>query len=118
MKKRIVSLSLALLMTLGLLPSAAFAAGKEDQPQRGVLSYEEFIRPQYEDAQSFSEDLAAVKKNGKWGYINEENKTVIPFQYAYAWPFNEGKAVVCKEVKTLTDAPNEKEESYSKVYSA
>lgn len=118
MKKRVVSLSLALLMTLGLLPSAAFAAGKEDQPERGVLSYEEFISPQYEDAQSFSEDLAAVKKNGKWGYIDEENKTVIPFQYAYAWPFNEGKAIVCKEVKTLSDAPNEKEETNSKVYSA
>lgn len=117
MKKRVLSLSLSLLMVFSLLPSTAFATGKET-PERGVLTYEEFIAPQYEDAQSFSEDFAAVKKNGKWGFINEENKTVIPFQYAYAWPFSEGKAIVCKEIATLADAPNEKEDGYSRIYSA
>lgn len=58
------------------------------------LSYEVIIDPQYEDAASFSQDLAAVKKNGKWGYIDTEGNTVIPFQFDYAFPFSEGLAVV------------------------
>ena len=58
------------------------------------LSYEVIIDPQYEDAGSFSQDLAAVKKDGKWGYIDMEGNTVIPFQFDYAFPFSEGLAVV------------------------
>lgn len=34
----------------------------------------------YENAMDFSEDLAAVKKDGKWGYINKNGVTVIPFE--------------------------------------
>lgn len=34
----------------------------------------------YEKAMDYSEGLAAVKKGGKWGYINEEGVTVIPFE--------------------------------------
>ncbi|MDE6107652.1 MAG: WG repeat-containing protein, partial [Oscillospiraceae bacterium] len=115
MKQRILSLSLALLMALSLFPSSVLAA--EEDPQRGGLSYEEIISPQYEDASTFSEDLAAVKKDGKWGYINEQNEVIIPFRYAYAWPFSEGKAIVCLETKTLEDAPNVIEPDYSYIYS-
>ena len=39
----------------------------------------------YEDAMSFSDGLIAVKQNGKWGYLNEQGKTVVPFQYDSAW---------------------------------
>jgi len=92
MKKRVLSLALALVMCLGLVPTAAMAA--EEAPQRGVLTYTEAIAPQYEDAQEFSEGLAAVKKDGKWGYIDETGKVVIPFQYDVAYVFNEGCAVV------------------------
>ena len=45
------------------------------------LSYEVIIDPQHEDADSFSQGLAAVKKDGKWGYIDMEDSTVIPFQF-------------------------------------
>lgn len=48
------------------------------------LSYEVIIDPQYEDADSFSQGLAAVKKDGKWGYSDMEGNTVIPFQFDYA----------------------------------
>ena len=92
MKKKLLSLALSLAMTLSLLPAAALAA--EDKPERGVLTYSEHIKPQYEEALLFSEGLAAVKKNGKWGYIDETGKVVIPFQYDQAYTFNEGKAVV------------------------
>lgn len=116
MKKRVISLSLALLMTFSLLPSSALAAD-QDPPERGTLTCEEVIAPQYEDAQAFSENLAAVKKDGKWGFVNEQNEVVIPFQYAYAWPFSESKAVVYKEIRSLEDAPNVTTDAYSDVYS-
>lgn len=32
--------------------------------------------------------LAAVKSGDKWGYIDLEGQTVIPFQYDSATPFN------------------------------
>lgn len=65
-----------------------------EEPQRGVLTYTQVVAPQYEDAQKFSEGLAAVKKDGKWGYIDEQGEVVVPFQYDVAYVFNEGYAVV------------------------
>lgn len=62
--------------------------------ERGVLSYTVAIEPQYEDADQFSEHLAPVKMDGKWGYIDEENNLVIPCQYDMACLFSEGYAVV------------------------
>ena len=56
------------------------------------------IPPQFDGARTFSEGLAAVKKNGKWGYIDTEGKTVIGFQYDAAYSFSEGKALVAKLV--------------------
>lgn len=95
-RKRFLSLALALVLCLGLLPTAALAA--EGAPERGVVHYTEAIAPQYEDAHSFAEDLAAVKQDGKWGYIDHDNQVVVPFQYDQAYNFNEGLAVVGKVV--------------------
>ena len=57
--KKLLSLALSLAMALSLLPGGAMAA--ESKPERGVLTYSEHIKPQYEDAQAFNEGLAAVK---------------------------------------------------------
>lgn len=89
--KRILSLALALVMALALVPTAALAAG---DTQRGVLTYTQAIAPQYEAASYFSEGLAPVKQNGKWGYIDQSGAVVIPFQYDRAYDFNEGYAIV------------------------
>lgn len=35
----------------------------------------------YENAMDFSDGMAAVKKDGKWGYINKNGVTVIPFEF-------------------------------------
>lgn len=35
----------------------------------------------YEECGVSSEGVAAAKKDGKWGYIDEKGKTVIPFEY-------------------------------------
>ena len=42
----------------------------------------------------FSENLAAVKQNGKYGYIDRNGSVVIPFIFEKAGPFSEGLAAV------------------------
>ncbi|MCM1293316.1 MAG: WG repeat-containing protein [Bacteroides sp.] len=55
---------------------------------------------QYEIVQSFSEGRAAVRKDGKWGYIDTKGELVIPAIYT-AWPearnFSDGLAFVENE---------------------
>ncbi len=53
------------------------------------------IQPKYEDAGiAFSEDLAPVKLNGKWGFIDKSGKEVIPFKFDETYFFKEGLAAV------------------------
>lgn len=93
MKKRVLSLALALALAAGLTVPPAFAA--EAEGERGVLKYSQIIAPQYEEAGRFADNgLAAVKKDGKWGYIDTEGNVVIPFQYERAFIFSEGLAIV------------------------
>ena len=54
---------------------------------------EKVINPQYEDARSFANGFAAVKKNGLWGFINTEGKIVIEFQFDGARDFNSNGCV-------------------------
>ncbi len=64
----------------------------------------------YENARDFSEDMAAVKKGGKWGYINTLGVTAIPFEFDscsladtmgedIAFGFRNNLAPVCKNGK-------------------
>ena len=48
----------------------------------------------YEEAGTFSEGLASVRKGGKVGYINQQGIVQIPCQYDEAREFAEGLAVV------------------------
>src|SRR5690606_4274692 len=52
------------------------------------------IAAEYCGAHIFSEGLAAVKKDGKWGFIDADNQPVIDFQYDYARSFRQGQAIV------------------------
>src|SRR5690606_18879148 len=52
------------------------------------------ILPSYSEARSFTEGLAAVKKNGKYGYIDVNNEEAIPFSFDGASSFKEGLAIV------------------------
>lgn len=56
----------------------------------------------FQDGKSFSEKLAAVKKNGKWGYINSTGALVIPAIYEDAGNFRYGLAAVSKK-KTVNN---------------
>ena len=48
----------------------------------------------YDDAKFFSEGLAPVEDNEKWGYINKEGKIAIPLAYEEAQIFSSGYAAV------------------------
>lgn len=56
----------------------------------------EFIEAvqKYDELDEFSEGFAAVKRNGKWGFINNLGEEVITCQYDDTTPFREGKAAV------------------------
>ena len=59
----------------------------------------------YEKLGSFSEGMAAVMRDGKWGYINTKGNEVIPCQfpdpydYYISGPFSEGLALIQKDGK-------------------
>ena len=50
------------------------------------------IGPQYTCCMSFSEGLAAVCLNGKWGYVDRAGKVKIPFDFVSAESFADGIA--------------------------
>ncbi|MBE9577584.1 WG repeat-containing protein [Moraxella sp. K1664] len=70
-----------LIIALSLLPLSALACEK---PQ--VVGYD-FVN-------CLSEGLASVEQNGKWGFIDNTGKVVIPVQYDYVGYFSEGLATV------------------------
>ncbi|MBN1573303.1 MAG: WG repeat-containing protein [Deltaproteobacteria bacterium] len=52
------------------------------------------VQPRFTSAMSFSEGLASVKVDGKWGYIDHNGKIVIKPAYDLAWRFSEELAPV------------------------
>jgi hypothetical protein len=52
------------------------------------------VPAKYDDAHDFSEGLAAVKLDGKWGFIDKTGKKIIPLKYDDAEHFSEGLAPV------------------------
>ncbi len=52
---------------------------------------------QYDALYPFSEGMAAVSKNGKFGYINTKGELVIPCKFTFAGPFKDGLACVAED---------------------
>lgn len=48
------------------------------------------VEPQFEDAQSFGDDLGAVCIDGKWGFVNEKGRVIIDAQFDGAKHLNSG----------------------------
>ena len=63
---------------------------------RDMTTGEFVIQPQFDNALYFSEGLALVLVDGKWGYINTTGEFVIKPnpQFDNAWSFSEGLAQV------------------------
>lgn len=55
------------------------------------------IATNFDGSRNYSEGFAAVRKDGKWGYIDIEGNVVIPFIYEEAYDFKEGLAAVALE---------------------
>jgi hypothetical protein len=53
----------------------------------------------YDNAEPFSEGLARVEKDGKWGYIDKTGKEVVPIIYDVAYHFSEGLVQVEQDYK-------------------
>ncbi len=65
----------------------------------------------YSGAGMFTNGLAAFESNGKWGYIDSDGRTVVPFEYDAVWGYSalggmdtpyesfEGHITVCKNKK-------------------
>src|SRR5437016_2105383 len=70
--------------------SAGGGAGQQavDQAVRIV------IKPQFDEADSFSEGLAAVRVGAKFGYVDKQGMIVIKPQFDFAGAFSEGLAGV------------------------
>lgn len=58
------------------------------------------IKPQFDEADRFSEGLARVQIESKSGFINETGKFIIDPIYTFAFSFSEGLAVVGKEMES------------------
>ena len=48
----------------------------------------------YDQAMSFSEGLAAIRENDKWGFIDRKGTVVVSVQYKSVQPFSGGYAIV------------------------
>jgi len=67
----------------------------------GAVLYQVFV---YDNGPDYlAEGLFRIKKNGKIGYANHEGRVVIEPQFACAYPFENGKAKVSLDCKTLHD---------------
>ncbi|MDR7857459.1 WG repeat-containing protein [Tissierella sp.] len=83
--KKVLTFILSLMLIFTMIPREVYA---------NEFSYSKIIDPIYDYARNFSEGLAAVMKDGKWGYIDKTGKTVLEFKYDIAYSFSENKALV------------------------
>jgi len=101
LKKRFIKTQMAQIILFfvlvgGLIVGMHFHDAKiEMDPPALKESVDWVIEPIYEaEWPQFSEGLAPVKKDGKWGYIDSTGKEIIPFQYDDAIGFGDGLAPV------------------------
>ena len=61
-------------------------------PDNGII-----IAPKYSNAHSFSDSMAAVKMNDKWGFINKKGDLIVPCEYDEVISnFSDGKGELLK----------------------
>lgn len=107
--KKILSAFLAGAMLLTTAAPMAMAASFEIEP---------LVKPAYEQVGNFMNGLAAVKQNGKWGYIDETGKMVVSPKYDWAGQFSEGVTVVALRKSEILNAGTEYEttDEYYELY--
>lgn len=93
--KHFLALTLALLSLVPALGQSTIEPKMDINKLWGYCIEDKWIIPsQYERAFSYSEDVACVRLNGKFGYINIAGEVVINFRFDNAFSFSEGLAAV------------------------
>lgn len=81
----------------------SFAVKGEKEEEAGWRFYNKDHTPlfqgQFTDAKAFSEGLAAVKLNQKWGYVSKQGEVKVPYEYDEANDFLNGSSVIRKGKK-------------------
>ena len=90
MKKKIIIISCILVIVL-VVSVLCFLLSfrKEEKIEMKIIKVQSIS--------SFSDGLALVKVNNKYGFIDSNFNYVIPTKYNYAQSFNDGFAMVCEE---------------------
>lgn len=101
--RNISVISACLFANLMLVQIHAAVLGCEKFPEQGVTR-EAFLKihNSYDNYRCFSEGLAVVSRDGKYGYVNKKGELVIPLQYSYAGNFKDGMAVASIKEKIKT----------------
>jgi hypothetical protein len=71
----------------------------QTQPQEVFPTWRWIIEPQYDVAWSFYEGLAAVRQNGKWGFIDKSGNFVVEPQFDGVRNFSDGMAAIKQKGK-------------------
>ncbi|MDE7160034.1 MAG: WG repeat-containing protein [Muribaculaceae bacterium] len=92
-------LSLVVVGALAVFAGVFFLLGNSTFGKPTLKITPEFTKAleRYDQIDAFSEGLAAVRRDGKWGYINLQGEEVIPCQFSDDFPpgqFSEGLACV------------------------
>ena len=63
----------------------------------GVLPDSNLPHSRYNRVRPYSEGMAAVEKNGRWGFIDQKGREVVRPQYQDVLPYGESRAAVKKD---------------------
>ena len=72
----------------------ASAAVTETRGIPGVLADKKSLK--YDRIRPYSEGMAAVEKNGRWGFIDQQGREIVKPQYQDVLPYGESRAAVKK----------------------
>lgn len=93
--KRLFILIVTLLYPLLAIAQEVLQCTIDDGGKYGYKVKGEWVIPaKFDLVANFSEGVANVRLNGKWGYINSVGEAVISYKYDNALPFSEGFALV------------------------
>ena len=106
MKKSIISVVLLVLLFVGSIetfaqkqivrrvPNEPVVPQKQAQPTKTPTHHAPKKKRGYDYVDEYSEGLARVHLNDKWGFIDKSGTLVIPCKYDYSDSFSEGLAKV------------------------
>ena len=106
MKKTIISVAILVLLFLGSVetfaqkqivrrvPNEPVVPQKQVQPAKKPTHHAPKKKRGYDYVGEYSEGLASVEINGKYGFIDKSGTKVIPCMYDFVYSFRDGLAKV------------------------